>query len=65
MAEDKKIETPSVTDASQEGASSGTAIVPVEQPAPPSSNKALWMGTAVGIGSAAIVAALLYSRRKK
>lgn len=28
-------------------------------------NKAIWMGTAVGIGSAAIVAALLYSRRRK
>lgn len=29
------------------------------------SNKAIWMGTAVGIGSAAIVAALLYARRRK
>ncbi len=27
--------------------------------------KSVWMGTAVGIGSAAIVAALLYARRKK
>lgn len=29
-----------------------------------SAGKGVWMGTAVGIGSAAIVAALLYSRRK-
>lgn len=66
MAEDKKTETPAGTDASPEGAAPGTAIVPAAQPAAPSSsNKALWMGTAVGIGSAAIVAALLYSRRKK
>jgi len=28
-------------------------------------NKSLLMGTAVGIGSAAIVAALLYTKRKK
>lgn len=28
-------------------------------------SKGLWMGTAVGIGSAAIVAALLYTRRQK
>lgn len=27
-------------------------------------NKAVWMGTAVGIGSAAIVAALLYAKRR-
>lgn len=27
-------------------------------------SKSLWMGTAVGIGSAAIVAALLYSRKR-
>ena len=27
--------------------------------------KSVWMGTAVGIGSAAIVAALLYARRRK
>jgi hypothetical protein len=26
--------------------------------------KAVWMGTAVGIGSAAIVAALLYAKRR-
>lgn len=32
---------------------------------PSGQNKAIWMGTAVGIGSAAIVAALLYSRRRK
>lgn len=32
---------------------------------PQSSNKAIWMGTAVGIGSAAIVAALLYAKRRK
>lgn len=29
-----------------------------------SASKAVWMGTAVGIGSAAIVAALLYARKK-
>jgi hypothetical protein len=29
------------------------------------SNKSVWMGTAVGIGSAAIVAALLYTQRRK
>lgn len=29
-----------------------------------SAGKAVWMGTAVGIGSAAIVAALLYIRKK-
>lgn len=28
-------------------------------------NRSIWMGTAVGIGSAAIVAALLYTKRKK
>ncbi len=28
-------------------------------------NRNIWMGTAVGIGSAAIVAALLYSKRRK
>lgn len=27
-------------------------------------SKSLWMGTAVGIGSAAIVAALLYARKR-
>lgn len=27
-------------------------------------NKAVWMGTAVGIGSAALVAALLYAKRR-
>lgn len=30
-----------------------------------SAGKAVWMGTAVGIGSAAIVAALLYTSRKR
>lgn len=29
-----------------------------------SAGKGVWMGTAVGIGSAAIVAALLYTRKK-
>lgn len=29
-----------------------------------SASKGVWMGTAAGIGSAAIVAALLYARRK-
>ncbi|MCI4589904.1 hypothetical protein MOK15_07345 [Sphingobium sp. BYY-5] len=29
-----------------------------------SAGKSVWMGTAVGIGSAAIVAALLYARKK-
>lgn len=30
-----------------------------------SASKAVWMGTAVGIGSAAIVAALLYTSKKR
>lgn len=30
-----------------------------------SAGKGIWMGTAVGIGSAAIVAALLYANKKK
>ena len=30
-----------------------------------SASKAAWMGTAVGIGSAAIVAALLYTNKKR
>ncbi len=30
-----------------------------------SAGKAVWMGTAVGIGSAAIVAALLYTNKKR
>lgn len=29
-----------------------------------SAGKGIWMGTAVGIGSAAIVAALLYTRKR-
>jgi hypothetical protein len=40
------------------GKSSGTGAVA-------GNSKGLWMGTAVGIGSAAIVAALLYTRRQK
>jgi hypothetical protein len=30
-----------------------------------SKSNAIWMGTAVGIGSAALVAALMYARRRK
>lgn len=30
-----------------------------------STNRKIWMGTAVGIGSAAIVAALLYTKHRK
>ena len=30
-----------------------------------SAGKAVWMGTAVGIGSAAIVAALLYTQKRR
>ena len=43
------------------------ATKPIGKSGVPSSNsnKALWMGTAVGVGSAAIVAALLYSKRRK
>ncbi|QUT04242.1 hypothetical protein KFK14_14220 [Sphingobium phenoxybenzoativorans] len=59
MTDDKKI-------------AAGEAAPPKDTPAksaensPPSAgNKTLWMGTAVGIGSAAIVAALLYTRRQK
>jgi LPXTG-motif cell wall-anchored protein len=32
---------------------------------PSTGNKGIWMGTAVGIGSAALVAALLYAKRRK
>ncbi|CAN5479684.1 hypothetical protein BH10PSE12_BH10PSE12_34450 [soil metagenome] len=32
---------------------------------PTSGNKGVWMGTAVGVGSAALVAALLYAKRRK
>lgn len=54
-------------------APSGGAVpadTPPASPATPSTarksaGKAVWMGTAVGIGSAAIVAALLYTGRKK
>jgi hypothetical protein len=28
-------------------------------------NNAVWMGTAVGVGSAALVAALMYAKRRK
>lgn len=45
---------------------------PSSEPAPDlataarkSAGKAVWMGTAVGIGSAAIVAALLYTNKKR
>ncbi|MEK7343588.1 MAG: hypothetical protein AABZ73_07175 [Pseudomonadota bacterium] len=37
---------------------------PLADAARKSAGKGVWMGTAVGIGSAAIVAALLYYRRK-
>ena len=33
--------------------------------AAPGKSNAIWMGTAVGIGSAALVAALMYARRRK
>ena len=41
------------------------ALTPAAQKAPQSGNKALWMGTAAGIGSAALVAALLYAKKRK
>jgi hypothetical protein len=60
MTDDKKI-------------AAGEAASPKDAPAKPAGNspppssgsKTLWMGTAAGIGSAAIVAALLYARRQK
>lgn len=58
MSKDKAATTaPETPASSQEKTDLATA-------ARKSAGKGVWMGTAVGIGSAAIVAALLYSRRK-
>lgn len=49
----------------------GTALAPAQAPdtagaiGGAGSNAPYWVGAAVGIGSAAIVAALLYTKRKK
>lgn len=50
-----------------ESADATPAASPANRPAAArkSTGKAVWMGTAVGIGSAAIVAALLYTGRNK
>lgn len=42
----------------------GTGKTDLAAAARKSAGKGVWMGTAVGIGSAAIVAALLYTRKK-
>ncbi|WP_336964715.1 hypothetical protein [Sphingobium aquiterrae] len=54
-----------------ESAPTATAAEEKAAPAPAGKGKApgkgngkIWMGTAVGIGSAAIVAALLYTKRR-
>ncbi|MGV3769090.1 MAG: hypothetical protein ACO1NM_03565 [Sphingobium phenoxybenzoativorans] len=60
MTDDKKIA------AGEAAPPKDTPAKPAENSSPASAgNKTLWMGTAVGIGSAAIVAALLYTRRQK
>jgi len=48
--------TPAEGEAASVPADTGKAAV--------KSNSKIWMGTAVGIGSAAIVAALLYTKRR-
>jgi hypothetical protein len=57
MADETRQDAPEAQDAATEKEK------PTGKPAAKGSGK-LWMGTAVGIGSAAIVAALLYSRRR-
>lgn len=59
MTDDKKIA------AGEAAPPKGTPAKPAENSPASAGNKTLWMGTAVGIGSAAIVAALLYTRRQK
>lgn len=65
--------TMSKTDTSAPDTDANTAAPATAQPeqgdlasaARKSASKAAWMGTAVGIGSAAIVAALLYTNKKR
>lgn len=53
-------------EAPQDGASTpATSSNDLATAARKSAGKAVWMGTAVGIGSAAIVAALLYANKKR
>lgn len=56
-----------MTDADPSPAENTPAAAPEEKKegAASSRSNAIWMGTAVGIGSAALVAALMYSRRRK
>ena len=57
-----------MTDADPSPAESTPATAPEEKKkegAAPSKSNAIWMGTAVGIGSTALVAALMYARRRK
>ncbi|WHO40563.1 hypothetical protein PMI04_008205 [Sphingobium sp. AP49] len=46
-------------------ASSTETVPDLATAARKSASKGVWMGTAVGIGSAAIVAALLYTSKKR
>lgn len=59
---EKDTQTPATKVADSAAVSTDT---PNQPASPAGNNKALWMGTAVGIGSAAIVAALLYAKRRK
>lgn len=59
-----------MTKPEEEKPAAGAKTTPNEEPnlasaARKSAGKAVWMGTAVGIGSAAIVAALLYANKKR
>jgi hypothetical protein len=55
-AEQTPAETPAAEDKKEANSRTRT-------PSPKSN--AIWMGTAVGIGSAALVAALMYAKRRK
>ena len=60
--------TKPIEEAPESGAAtpnSSTAKPDMASAARKSAGKAVWMGTAVGIGSAAIVAALLYANKKR
>ncbi|WP_176590421.1 hypothetical protein [Sphingobium sp. EM0848] len=58
--------TKSTEDAPESGAATPVSIESdMASAARKSAGKAVWMGTAVGIGSAAIVAALLYANKKR
>jgi len=55
------------TDADAAAISQAARTAPPAKPeTPPTSGKGkIWMGTAVGVGSAALVAALMYAKRRK